>query len=100
MRRQGIKITHIPDITVDTISDLQAPPYSSAVAVIFDAILTGMSGVTLARALRNCGDERLIVLLTAGENPDSELLQRYNIQYLRKPPKFEQLATMIRAAGQ
>jgi DNA-binding response OmpR family regulator len=101
MRRQGIKVTHVPDISVDTIHDLQAPPYQNAVAVIFDAILTGTSGVTLARALRTSGDNRLIVLLTAGENPDPDLLKRYNIYYLRKPPKFEQLAAMIRdAVGQ
>jgi DNA-binding response OmpR family regulator len=96
MRRQGIKVTHVADMTIETITDLQAPPYNGAVAVVFDAILTGISGVALARALRNSGDERLIVLLTAGENPDPELLKRYQIHYLRKPPKFDQLATLIR----
>jgi DNA-binding response OmpR family regulator len=99
MRRQGIKVTHVADISVETIQDLQTPPHINAAAVIFDAILTGNSGVTLARALRSAGDNRLIVLLTAGENPDPEMLKRYKIHYLRKPPKFDQLAAMIRDAA-
>ncbi len=98
MRRQGIDVTHVNDITVDTIGSLQAPPYANAAAIIFDAILTGNSGVNLARALRTRGDERLIVLLTAGENPDPKLLKRHDIHYLRKPPKFDQLAAMIRSS--
>ena len=98
MRRQGIAITHVPEITVDTIGDLQAPPHDKASALIFDAILAGNSGVALARALRAAGDKRLIVLLTAGENPDPPLLRRLEIHYLRKPPNFEYLAAMIRSS--
>lgn len=96
MRRQGITILHVPDPTPESIASLREPPYDRATAVIFDAILAGQSGVDLARRLRMNGDERPIFLLTAGENPDIELLQRLNIRYLRKPPHFENLARLIR----
>jgi DNA-binding response OmpR family regulator len=96
MRRQGINILHVSDITLETITQLKQPPYDQAAAVIFDAILAGQSGVELADELRNSGDERPIFLLTAGENPDPTLLRERNIHYLRKPPHFENLAQMIR----
>ena len=96
MRRQGINILHVPDLTTETISRLQEAPYAQAAAIIFDAILRGQSGVALAHALRTSGDQRPIFLLTAAENPDPELLQRNDIHYLRKPPHFERLAGMIR----
>ena len=96
MRRQNIRIFHIPDIAPETISQLQAPPYDEAVAIIFDALLSGQNGVELARELRTQGDQRPIFLLTAAENPDPALLRQHNIHYLRKPPNFEKLAALIR----
>jgi DNA-binding response OmpR family regulator len=101
MRRQGINVIHVPTITAETVTSLQEPPYNQAAAVIFDAILAGQNGVELARLLRASGDDRPIFLLTAGENPDPEFLQRHNIRYLRKPPRFESLARTIQElAGQ
>ena len=100
MRRQGISVIHVPDVTADTIARLQAAPYDQAAAVIFDSILVGQSGVDLAQRLRASGDERPIFLLTAGENPNPELLQQQNIRYLRKPPHFENLARTIRELTQ
>ncbi len=96
MRRQGINILHVPDATPENIASLLEAPYTNAVAVIFDALLAGQSGVDLARRLRKAGDERPIFLLTAGENPDAELLRVLNVRYLRKPPHFENLARIIR----
>ncbi len=96
MRRQGIQILHVPDVALDSIGDLMAAPYDSAVALIFDAILTGASGVALAQALRDKGDQRPIILLTAGENPDAKLLGSLRVHYMRKPPNYATLAEIIR----
>jgi|SRR5690606_31761576 DNA-binding response OmpR family regulator len=100
MRRQGITILHVPDVTPETITRLQEEPYAQAAAVIFDSILIGQSGVDLAQRLRANGDERPIFLLTAGENPNPELLEQHHIRYLRKPPHFENLARTIRELTQ
>ncbi len=96
MRRFEINILHIPFITVDTLSKLGEPPYQTAVAVLFDEMLAGESGIKLSRTLRDNGDERLIFLLTAGENPDPALLTTQTILFRRKPVDFEELATTIR----
>ena len=100
MRRQGVSVLHVPDVTVATITRLREAPYDQAAAIIFDSILVGQSGVELAQQLRASGDERPIFLLTAGENPNPELLQQQNIRYLRKPPHFENLARTIRELKQ
>ncbi|MAS35896.1 MAG: hypothetical protein CL610_17945 [Anaerolineaceae bacterium] len=96
MRRQGVTILHVPDITPETVTQLTEAPYDRAAAVIFDAILAGQNGVELAEKLREIGDQRPVFLLTAGENPNPKLLRSLNIYYLRKPPHFENLAKMIR----
>ena len=98
MRRQGIRIVHVPDINLDSVAQLQQPPIAHATAIIFDALLAGESGVELARKLRNLGDQRLIFLLTAAENPDPVLLRALNIRYMRKPPDYAVLARAIREA--
>ena len=95
MRRQGFNILHVQEINPEMLSQLQEPPHDTAVAVIFDAILPGQSGVELAQQLRASGDLRPIILLTAAENPDPLLLDQSNIHYMRKPPDFERLAAMI-----
>jgi DNA-binding response OmpR family regulator len=100
MRRQGITILHVPDVTVETITRLQTAPYDRAAAIVFDSILVGQSGVELAQELRAKGDKRPIFLLTAGENPNPELLLHHHIRYLRKPPHFENLARTIRELSQ
>ena len=96
MRRQGIQILHVPEIDIEHVEELMSAPYDSAVALIFDAILTGVSGVALAQALRTKGDERPIILLTAGENPDARLLGSLRVHYMRKPPNYATLAEIIR----
>ena len=98
MRRQGFNILHIQQMTHEMLSQLLEPPYKTAIAVIFDAILPGQSGVELAQQLRTNGDTRPIVLLTAAENPNPEVLEEYKIQYMRKPPDFERLAALLRHA--
>jgi DNA-binding response OmpR family regulator len=96
MRRQGVDILLVVDATSDNIALLQVPPYDKASALIFDAILAGASGVELAVKLRESGEQRTIILLTAGENPDARRLASLNIYYMRKPPNYATLAEMIR----
>ena len=86
MRRQGVTITHVPEITIEAITTLQNPPYDNAVAIIFDAILTGISGVSLARALRASGDERLIVrpVILGVEWAPHPLAHRLNVGLIRE----------------
>lgn len=99
MRRLGVNILHVPYITVETLHELRQPPYDSALAVIFDEMLVGESGVKLANTLRASGDDRLIFLLTAGDNPDPGLLTTQSILFRRKPANLEELSNTIRKLG-
>jgi DNA-binding response OmpR family regulator len=96
MRRQQIDVVHIDHISLETISQLQEHPFHQAIAIIFDSILRNQNGLELACQLRQQGDQRAMILLTAGDNPDPARLKANDILYLRKPPNFEQLAQLIR----
>lgn len=98
MRRQQVDIAHFSDLPVERVGELLQSPYDAAVAVIFDAYLPSAGGLELAQALRAAGDNRPFFLLTAGENPDAELLNALNMRYMSKPPNFQVLAEMLRVA--
>ena len=97
MRRQGIRIVHVGDLTFDNADLLRESPFDQAHALIFDAILTGASGVEMAEKLRQNGESRPIFLLTAAGNPDPRLLASLDIRYMRKPPDYRTLASAIRS---
>ncbi|MBZ0290970.1 MAG: hypothetical protein K8L99_00230 [Anaerolineae bacterium] len=95
LRRSGINVLHIPSITEDQVSQLLAPPYQKAVALLFDEMLGGDSGLKMAYALRKLGDERPIFLLTAGDNPDPGQMDSKRILFRRKPVDTNELAQTI-----
>lgn len=96
MRVQQVTIHHLAQLDLSEIDRLLTPPYAAMHAVMFDAMLAGVSGVELAAALREAGDTRPIFLLTAAENPDPSRLKRLNIGYIRKPIDFADFARMMR----
>jgi DNA-binding response OmpR family regulator len=96
MRRQQVEIIHFPDLPLNRVGELVQPPNDAAAAIILDALLPSASGIEIAQTLRDTGDTRLIVLLTAGENPDADLLDTLNVYYMSKPPSFSVLAELIR----
>jgi DNA-binding response OmpR family regulator len=96
MRRLGITIVHILPTEPDLLSTLRTPPHDTAAAIIVDAILVAIDGLDLVQALREAGDTRRLILLTAGTNPDPDLLEALDVIYLRKPVNFNALAEMIR----
>jgi len=96
MRVQQVTIHHINRLDISEIDQLLNPPYDTMDAILLDAMLAGVSGVELAAALREAGDKRPIFLITAGENPDAERLNRLAIGYIRKPVSFPDFAQTIR----
>ena len=96
MRRHGVNIAHVAQLTLDTVERLRQPPHDAAAALIFDARLRGQSGLELARALRAAGDTRPLALVTAGDNPDPDLLRALNIQFFSKPLDYAALAAALR----
>ena len=75
------------------------PDHVAVEMTVRDEMLVGESGVKLANTLRASGDDRLIFLLTAGDNPDPGLLTTQSILFRRKPANLEELANTIRKLG-
>ncbi len=95
MRRYGVSVAHVALLTPETVQTLRQPPYDTAAALIFDARLAGYSGLALARGLRAAGDARPIALVTAGDNPDADLLRALNIHFFTKPLNYQALAEAL-----
>lgn len=97
LRTRGINVLHISDISLDTFQQLQTPPYDLAQVIFFDLWIRTLSGIDLARALRDTGDTRPFFLVTAANNPNPVLLEQFNIGYLQKPLDFDDVASRIRS---
>ena len=94
---RGVNVLHLPDAEPNSLHMLQKAPYSSARAIFIDFWIGVVSGLDVARALRENGDIRPFFLLTAGENPNPNLLKQLNIVYLQKPANFNKVASAISA---
>jgi CheY-like chemotaxis protein len=95
----GINILHLSDTRAETLSVLETPPYQNARAIFIDMSIVPINGVEVAELLRRKGDQRPIFLLTAGVNPDTDLLNRLNVNYLSKPPRYPDVAQMLLNLG-
>ena len=98
LNKRGINVIHIPNMDSDHLHELA--DYPQARAIFFDMFIGAVNGMELARILRERGDERPIFLITAGENPNPDLLDGLNIHYLRKPIDFNAVAQNLHAAVQ
>ncbi len=96
LNKRGINVIHIPNMDSDHLNELD--DYSQARAIFFDMFIGAVNGMELARILRQRGDQRPFFLITAGENPNPDLLDNLNISYLRKPIDFNSVAHNLQTA--
>lgn len=94
---RGINVLHIPDAQPDSLMLLQNPAYATAKAIFIDFWIGVVSGLDVAKALRENGDTRPFFLLTAGENPNPQILKQLNITYLQKPANYNKIASAVTA---
>lgn len=94
---RGIDVLPIGDAQPRSLTMMEAPEYQAAKAVFFDLWLGGVNGLELAKTLRARGDSRPFFMLTAGENPDPDLLRSLGIVYIRKPADYDKVADMVRS---
>ncbi len=100
LSKRGINVLHIPNLDSEQLDELNTPAYRDARAVFFDMFIGAVNGMELARLLRERGDERPFFLITAGENPNPDMLDQLNMTYLRKPIDFNAVAHSIQAIAQ
>ena len=94
---RGVNVLHIPDAEPNSLHLLQQPPYVNARAIFIDFWIGVVSGLDVAQSLRQSGDTRPFFLLTAGENPNPNLLKQLNITYLQKPANYNKVASAVAA---
>lgn len=94
-KKYRLHTLHIPDARRETLDVLHTPRYRQARAIFFDLNISGTDGLEIARQLREQGDNRLFFLVTAAENPDPALLEKYHIHYLRKPFDVRSVADTV-----
>ena len=77
---------------------LASPPQSSAIALLLDIHLGGMSGLDLQRSLRTQGSTLPVIVITAFDDTRSrEQAERLGcVAYLRKPCEAETILTLLR----
>ena len=92
---RGVNVLHIPDAEPKSLQLLQKSPYDAASAIFIDFWIGVVSGLDVAKSLRESGDTRPFFLLTAGENPNPTALKQLNITYLQKPANFNKIASTI-----
>jgi len=100
LSKRGINVLHIPNMDKDHLDELDEAQYRQACAVFFDLFIGAVNGTEVARLLREHGDQRPFFLITAGENPNPDLLDQLNMTYLRKPIDFNAVAHSIQAIAQ
>ncbi|MBI1280880.1 MAG: response regulator [Anaerolineaceae bacterium] len=94
---RGVNVLHLPDAEPGSLHLLQKAPYVTARAIFIDFWIGVVSGLDVAKWLRENGDSRPFFLLTAGENPDPNMLKQLNITYLQKPANYNKVASAISA---
>jgi FixJ family two-component response regulator len=77
---------------------LSSPPHASAIGLLLDVHLGGMSGLDLQRQLRNEGSTIPVIILTAFDDARSrEQAERLGcVAYLRKPCEAETILALLR----
>ena len=95
LQRSGINVLHLADLTTESLLALDSPRFQAAQALLIDAHISGDDGLDFICNLRRAGDNRAMFLITAGENPDPELLQELDITYMQKPVNFNHIARRL-----
>jgi FixJ family two-component response regulator len=77
---------------------LASPPPSSAIALLLDIHLGGMSGLDLQRLLRSQGSTLPVIVITAFDDARSrdQAARLGCVAYLRKPCEAETILTLLR----
>lgn len=79
----------------ELIEKASTPQYASADILVFDIRLPRMTGMELAKALREKGETRPIVLVSAWPAPSKEQLDEIGAAFLPKPFDFPDVVQTI-----
>jgi two-component system response regulator YesN len=90
-----IRVTMVCRSAEEFIEKMGTTEYEEAEVFIFDIRLPGITGLELAAELRQRGEERPIVALSAWPRRQEEDLEAIDVAFLRKPFEFMELKDLI-----
>ncbi len=91
----GIKVFPIYPSAEPVLTRLSDEEVQSADICFFDIRLPGMTGLELARTLREAGDTRPFVIVSAYHPPDAGLLESLRARFMPKPFDFAGIVSLI-----
>ncbi len=91
----GIKVHPIYPAPEPLLTRLTDKEMLEADICFFDIRLPGMTGLELARRLRDNGDQRPFVIVSAYNQPDPQLLASLQARFMPKPFDFAGIVTLI-----
>jgi two-component system, OmpR family, response regulator len=99
LRRGLTESGHVVDVERDGAAGRRVAAGGGYDAVVLDAMLPGMNGFAVARALREGGDRTPILMLTALDTVEDTVagLNAGADDYLRKPFVFDELEARLRS---
>ncbi len=91
----GIKVYPIYSSAESVLTQLESEEVRSADICFFDIRLPGMTGLELAKRLREAGDARPFVIVSAYHPPDPALLDGLRARFMPKPFDFAGIVALI-----
>lgn len=93
----GIEVFPIYMSAEELLANVDNKEFASADILLFDIRLPRMTGLELAARLREQGEERPLVLVSAWPKPPEEELDEIDAAFLPKPFDFSDVVQTIRA---
>ena len=81
----------------ELLSKIGSPEFAEADILFLDIRLPGLTGLELARHLRKNGEARPIVIVSAYNRPDSEVLEEIRAVFQPKPFDFDEIVRTIQS---
>ena len=95
----GIEVSPIYGNAEDALEQIMAdkPPVSECDMLIFDIRLPGMTGLELSAALRERGETRPILIVSAYQPPPRTQLESLGAHFMPKPFDFPDIVSTIQS---
>jgi DNA-binding response OmpR family regulator len=95
----GIQLDPIYGSAEDALKEIlrNQPPLNICDVLVFDIRLPGMSGLELARALRDAGEKRPILIVSAYRPPSPQELHDLDAAFMPKPFDFAGIVSKLQA---
>lgn len=96
----GMKVHPIYMSAEELLQNLNGPDFATADLFIFDIRLPGMTGIELATRLRQKGETRPFILVSAWPAPPAEQLTSIQASFIAKPFDFADIVAKVQELAQ